>query len=426
MNSVSLQQKPTRNKWEILILIWVAFFLNQADRQAFNIVLPLIQAPLSEGGLALTDSQVGSIATIFNLFYAVLVPLGGWLGDKMSRKWILSLTLLFWSVATMFTGLCSSFIALVIMRSVATGGGEALFGPNYLPLLAEYHKKTRAIAMAIVQIAYYIGVIASGWLAGWIGQTYGWRWTFIVFGAVGIVHGTLMAWRLKDAPKAQDNTTEPAKEKVSLLDGFRAIFTTPTACFMAIGYAALIFVITGYLTWMPTYMHDTFGMEPKDAGFQSMLWTHGFAAIGILIAGFIADRISTKRLEWRMYIQGIGLICAVPFILLMGNATSATLVCVGLAGFGLFRSLFDANTYVVMFDVIPPKYHSSTSGVLIMFGFGVGSLSPIILALIKEHASLSTGISILGLIWLVAGVVMLVGSKLFYRKDFEKIQSLNK
>ena len=63
MNSVSLQQKPTRNKWEILILIWVAFFLNQADRQAFNIVLPLIQAPLSEGGLALTDSQVGSIAT---------------------------------------------------------------------------------------------------------------------------------------------------------------------------------------------------------------------------------------------------------------------------------------------------------------------------------------------------------------------------
>ena len=299
MNTTLPLQKPSRNKWEILVLIWVAFFLNQADRQAFNIVLPLIQEDIH-----LTDIQVGLIATIFNLFYAVLVPLGGWLGDKVSRKWILTLTVIFWSIATCFTGLCNSFIALVIMRSVATGGGEALFGPNYLPLLAEYHKKTRAIAMSIVQIAYYIGVIASGWLAGWIGQTYGWRWTFIVFGAVGIIHGMIMVWRLKDAPKKQEVAVEPQKEKVSLLDGFRAIFTTPTACFMAVGYASLIFVLTGYLTWMPAYMYENFGMELKDAGFQSMLWTHCFAAVGILIAGFIADRIGTKRLEWRMYMQG--------------------------------------------------------------------------------------------------------------------------
>lgn len=410
----------SRNKWEILLLIWVAFFLNQADRQAFNIVLPLIR-----DDIGLTDVQIGLIATIFNLFYAILVPLGGWLGDKVSRKWILSLTLLFWSVATMFTGLCSSFIALVIMRSIATGGGEALFGPNYLPLLAEYHKKTRAVAMAIVQIAYYIGVIASGWLAGWIGQTYGWRWTFIVFGIVGILHGLIMIWRLKDGVSSKDIPAEPGKEKSSLLDGFRAIFTTPTACFMAFGFAALIFVLTGYLTWMPAYMHENFGMTLADAGFQSMLWTHCFAAAGILIAGRIADMIGTKRLEWRMYMQGIGLILAAPFILLMGNSTELWLTSVGLAGFGLFRSLFDANTYVVMFDVIPPKYHSSASGVLIMFGFGVGSFAPIALGAIKQYATLSVGISILGILWLIAGVVVIVGSKLFYRKDFKKVQQNN-
>ena len=123
-----------------------------------------------------------------------------------------------------------------------------------------------------------------------------------------------------------------------------------------------------------------------------------------------------------MYMQGIGLILAAPFILLMGNSTELWLVCVGLAGFGFFRSLFDANTYVVMFDVIPPKYHSSTSGVLIMFGFGVGSFAPILLGVIKQYATLSAGLSILGIIWLVAGVVVLLGSKLFYRRDFEKLQ----
>ena len=153
-----------------------------------------------------------------------------------------------------------------------------------------------------------------------------------------------------------------------------------------------------------------------------MLWTHCFAAAGILITGRITDMIGTKRLEWRMYIQGIGLILAAPFILLMGNSTELWLASIGLAGFGFFRALFDANTYVVIFDVIPPKYHSSCSGVLIMFGFGIGSLAPIILGAIKQFASLSTGLSVLGIIWLVAGVVMLAGSRIFYRKDFLKLQ----
>jgi MFS family permease len=291
----------------------------------------------------------------------VLVPLGGWLGDKISRKWILTLTVAFWSVATMCTGLCNSFIALVIMRSIATGGGEALFGPNYNPLLAEYHSKTRAVAMALVQIAYYLGIIASGWLAGWIGQEYGWRATFIVFGAVGVVHGLIMAWRLKDKYPAKKSAETSPKDNVSLLDGFRVIFTTPTACFVTFGFASLIFVLTGYLTWMPTYMHENFNISLADAGFQSMLWTHCFAAVGVLIAGRAADKFGTKRIEWRMYMQGIGLILAAPFILLMGNSTEVWLACVGLAGFGFFRALFDANTYVVLYDVIPTKYHSSAS-----------------------------------------------------------------
>ena len=94
MISAPVMQQKSRNKWEILVLIWIAYFLNQADRQVFNVVLPLIRDDLN-----LTDVEVGWIATIFNLFYAVLVPLGGWLGDKISRKWILTFTVAFWSIA---------------------------------------------------------------------------------------------------------------------------------------------------------------------------------------------------------------------------------------------------------------------------------------------------------------------------------------
>ncbi|MDE7407412.1 MAG: MFS transporter, partial [Muribaculaceae bacterium] len=169
-------EKPSY-KWTVLGLLWMAFLLNQADRQVFNVVLPLIREDLH-----LTDVSVGWIATIFNLFYAVLVPVGGMAGDRFSRKWIVTASLLFWSVATMFTGLCSGFIMLVILRSIATGGGEAFFGPSNYSLLAQYHDKTRAFAMSVHQTAYYVGVIISGYLAGYIGQQYGWRAAFYVFG----------------------------------------------------------------------------------------------------------------------------------------------------------------------------------------------------------------------------------------------------
>ena len=49
-------------KWEVVMLLWVAFFLNQADRQAFNIVLPQIQLHLGA-----SDSTMGLIATLFNV-----------------------------------------------------------------------------------------------------------------------------------------------------------------------------------------------------------------------------------------------------------------------------------------------------------------------------------------------------------------------
>ena len=61
-------------KWEVLFLLWMAYLLNQGDRQVFNTVLPAIRDALN-----LTDTSVGLIATIFNLAFAVVVPIGdGW------------------------------------------------------------------------------------------------------------------------------------------------------------------------------------------------------------------------------------------------------------------------------------------------------------------------------------------------------------
>ena len=319
MTTATVGKKNPKYKWEVLALLWVAYLLNQADRQVFNVVLPLIREDLG-----LSDVAIGSIATVFNLFYAVLVPIGGLVGDRFSRKWIVTGSILFWSVATMFTGLCNGFVMLVLMRSVATGGGEAFFGPANYSLLAQYHDKTRAFAMSIHQTAYYIGIIISGYAAGYVGQLWGWRSAFYVFGAVGVVHGVIMAVRLKDKKEpAAVAAASAAESKPRLTEGFRMVFTTPTALILTVCFSGLIFVLTGYLTWMPTYLYENFGMDLAGAGFHSMFYTHLFAFVGVLLAGRLSDKLGSLHPAWRMAMQGFGLLAAVPFIVLMGNSVYA-------------------------------------------------------------------------------------------------------
>ncbi|MBR4734929.1 MAG: MFS transporter, partial [Bacteroidales bacterium] len=284
-------------KWEVLVLLWVAYLLNQGDRQVFNSVLPLIRDSLS-----LTDTSVSLIAVFFNLFYAAMVPLGGLVGDRFSRKWVVTLSILFWSVATMFTGLANGVFLLILTRSIATGGGEAFFGPANYSLLGQYHTDTRARAMSIHQTSYYVGVILAGWLAGYIGDHLGWQYAFYIFGGAGVVWAVIMALRLKDYKPEETVVSEPVATlgrvrgrgplddgtedklactqaqqtvggagasaeavrtlqsssgyKPSIWDGFKTVFTTPTALMVTIGFCGFIFVITGYMTWVPTFLQE--------------------------------------------------------------------------------------------------------------------------------------------------------------------------
>lgn len=183
-------------------------------------------------------------------------------------------------------------------------------------------------------------------------------------------------------------------------------------------------MLTGYLTWMPTYLYERFDMDLAAAGFHSMFYTHLFAFVGILIAGRISDRIAAKHPASRMAMQGIGLLAAVPFIVMMGHSSTLWIIYLGFAGFGFARAFFDANTYTVLYDVVPERYHSSASGVMIMTGFAIGALAPVILGAVKEATGLSSGITMLAGVWLVCGVLMLAGSKRFYMKNYNRINNV--
>ena len=105
-------------KWELIIMLWVAYFLNQGDRQIFNVVIPLIKEDLH-----LTDVQLGFVASVFTIVYGCLVPFGGYMGDFLKRKWIILISILIFSIGTLCTGFSGGLVSLIILRGITTGGG---------------------------------------------------------------------------------------------------------------------------------------------------------------------------------------------------------------------------------------------------------------------------------------------------------------
>lgn len=409
-------------KWEVVLLLWAAFFLNQADRQAFNLLLPRIQESIGA-----SDSTMGLMSTLFFLFYAVTVPFAGYFADRFSRSRQIWVSTLIFSTATLLTGFAGGVFFLILFRCFGMGIGQGLFGPTYTGLIAEYHdSRTRARALSLHQTSYYIGVITCGVLATFLSNKLGWQAVFFIFGGVGIAFTYLLFLRLKDKPGTEDASLEAKAPAPSFFEAISAIFRVPTAVCMIIAFIGLNFVLNGYLTWMPKYMQDTFGLGDVSMGFHSMFWTHAAAFVGVLAAGFLSDKMasSARGARNRLLLQAAGLILASPCIALMGLSGEFGVVCAALAGFGFFRAFFDAGTYAVLYDVIDSKYYSISSAIMILFGLGVGSLCPWILGMISDSIGLSWGIASMAVVWILASIALIVAWAFFFDRDAARLKNV--
>ena len=246
--------------------------------------------------------------------------------------------------------------------------------------------------------------------------------------AKGLCFGSgkpLLAVGTLDTLVAQANSvisSEVEKSKPGIFDGFKTVFTTPTALALTIGFSGFIFVITGYMTWVPAFLQEEFGQTQAAAGFNSMFWTYLAAFAGVLLAGTLSDKIAIRDRKVRMVIQGIGLILGAAFLFFVGADMALWGIYLCFAGWGFFRAFFDANIYTVLYDVTPSRLHASCSSALITTGFAVGALAPVILGAMKDSmGSLSATFPVLGAVWIVCGVLMLIISRTHYQKDYDKI-----
>ena len=400
-----------RYKWIMLALLSCAFFFHQADRVLFGLLTIPIQDELH-----LTDMQIGWINTSLFCTLAITTPLAGFLGDRISRKWIITASLLFWSLMTACTGFVGGMCGLVFFRSIATGGGESFYAPSAFALIASHHKETRSVALSVHQSALYVGLMFSGAIVAWALKLFGgWRFVFFAFGGLGFLLGVVFVWALRDGVAVCNDPAKPAKAKASIPASLRAYFCNPSALLATAGLMAVVFANNAYLSWAPKFVARKFGLSVGAAGSGTMLYHHLAAFAAIMVGAVLTDRMVKSRPRFRLGLQTASLIFGAPALALIGFSPSIAGVWLAVVAYGLFRGLCEVNTHASLFDVVPSEHRSTAEGLSTMITFLVGSLSPLMMGALSDQYGMrgfEIGFLVLG-IGYVVGAAAIIASFLF-------------
>jgi MFS family permease len=393
-------------KWLVVAMLWFVCLFNYADRQAVFSVFPLLKTEMN-----LSDVELGIVGSAFMWMYALALPLAGLVGDRLSRKTLILGGLLFWSGITLATALATEYWHLVLFRALE-GFGEAFYFPASMALISEYHgPETRSRAMALHQSSVYAGTIAGGSLAGLLADHYGWRSGFVVFGMLGVWLGLVLIRLLKEPTRRPDLSpyvNTPADIGETILD----IFTTGRVLVLMAVFVGANFVASIFLTWMPSFLHDKFGMSLSMAGFSATAYLQVASVLGALSGGVLADRLARNHRGGRMLTQGIGLMLGVPFIFVTGQTQSVQVLVLAMIGFGYCKGLYDANIWASLYDVVKPERRASALGFMNSIGWVGGAVAPVAIAAASESYGMSDCISATSQIYLFLGVLLLSASML--------------
>ncbi|MBR4652470.1 MAG: MFS transporter [Kiritimatiellae bacterium] len=401
-------------KWRALLLLWVAFFLQQGTRQIFGATLSSIQ-----GSLGVTAAQIGMVATVFTFAYGLSVPFAGVTADMLNRKWMVVSGVFVFCLGIFASGFAASLGLLLVTYGLLNGIGQSFYYPSATSIIGELHKETRATALSILQMGLYAGIIgcsvASGFLAE--GGANGWRVPFKVFGGIGVVWALVLAFGLRG--KISDSKTPNIESnKPSLKEALKVFLSNPSALLLAAGLGMMVYVDVGFKTWMPSHLQSTFGIASGSAALHAVLWHYLGAFVGVTLGSRLSDRLVAKRPSVRMETNMAGLALAVPFIAWMAYAPSLAACCVAMALFGVFRGVYDSNLMASLFDIIPQKYHASGAGIMLSCAFVFGSTSPVVLGFMKDTFSSSTGIASLAGFYLAgAGVIFIARHRQYFRNN---------
>nr|WP_121271612.1 MFS transporter [Pedobacter schmidteae] len=288
-------------RWYIIALIAFATVINYIDRSAINIMWPYIY---KEFGIADVDnkSALALITTFFMIAYALGQTFTGKLMDAVGTRLGMTISIIGWSISIALHSFARSLMSFNIFRFML-GFSEAGNWPGATKSNAEWFPaKERAIAQGIFGAGASLGSVVSAPVIALLYIAFGWKMTFILIAALGLIW--VIPWLVinKAAPEKHPWLTE--KERNYILDTDpdtnTSVEVAPVLTWRALlkfrntwGIIMSRFFIDPvwwlFVTWLPTFLKEQFLFDIKQIGAFTWL-PYLFAAIGSLAGGYHSSR----------------------------------------------------------------------------------------------------------------------------------------
>ena len=412
--------------WIVVGLLMVAYTSSFIDRQIMSLLVEPIRADLG-----ITDTQFSLLAGLaFSIFYSVAgLPLG-WLADRISRRMIILVGMIAWSIMTVLCGLATSFLALFLAR-VGVGIGEAALSPAAYSFISDYFPpERRARAISAYAMGPYLGsglaliiggqVIEASSRMGplvidGLGAFAPWQVVFFAVGLPGVAIALLFLLirepeRRGLAPKSADIGL------VSFIGRRRLLFLLLFLGFSVFGIAGISFLV-----WIPAVAIRVHGWSPGDIGLAYGVILLALSVPGVYVGGWISDKLTERgQIDAPLIVAIVVMLLLAPLAVVVPILSDMTSLLASLSvvsfGFGILQGLPGATLQ----SVVPNQLRGQIIAAYFLIGtimsLGIG---PTIVAFVSDEflggpSQIGVSLSIVSGITIVASAAMLS----YCRADF--------
>src|SRR5580692_9987868 len=378
----------------ILFFSWGTVFLDRMSQ--------LYLAPYIAPEFHLTHEQVGMLASVLAITWAVSTLLFGALSDRFGRRRILIPAVFAFSLLSWLSGVAHTFHQLLLIRALM-GIAEGPCWSIMTALIEESStpsRRGRNIGI-VVSAGALVGLAVAPILTTQVAARFGWRWAFFVCGVPGILMGLLMWKFVKEPPKKSgadgERLHQPRIRDYCTILRYRNVWL---CCIGAAGFISWLFLTN---VFAPLYITEVAHQKATTAGFLL-----GATGLGSFILGFLLPALSDRLGRKPVLLAMAAMSAFVPLVLLIQPLYAypwilAAILFLTNAGQGMPT----LTMVLIPTESVPPQFAATSIGLATLVGevFGATIAPTLGGALAEKHG---LGITLLmsaggaGLLFLVA------------------------
>lgn len=399
-----------RLRWWIVALVCMGTVLNYLARNSLGVLAPQLTKDLG-----FTTQQYSYVVAAFQITYTAMQPVCGAIIDSLGLKVAFAVFAVAWSLANMAHGLAGGWMSLAFFRGLL-GISESAAIPAGIKAVSEWFPaRDRSVAVGFFNAGTSLGAAIAPPIVIFLSLTYGWRWAFVVTGALGLVWAAVWFWfynppsrhRLLDAeqralaPDVVEASTGPRET-------FRSLIRQRTFWGLAIPRFLIEPAWQTFSFWIPLYLARERGMDL--ASIALFAWLPFLASdAGGILGGYLSPALMKWGKMPLVTSRAVGFTFAALMMiapasvgLVAGPYAAIALFCVG----GFAHQMLSVLLNTLTTDVFPRESVARANGFVGMFGWTGGLLFSLLVGALADTVGFAPLFSLLGLFDILAAIAI--------------------